>query len=319
MDGHKCSLLAEPEGKMWDFATSIYEHLSKRSDKFELNEILIKRFRDNEIKVKIKSNVRRNNCFVIHDSSKQPADWFLEMALINEALRNSSANEIVSVVPYMKFSRQDRKDESRVAVSAKVLADVMSIYANRVLTIDAHSPLLPSLYRIPFDNLYSSRTLHEYLKDRHPELLDNTVVMSPDAGGASRAKSFALRLGVKDIVIGYKYRKKEGEVNEFKIVGDVEGKNILIVDDIVDSGNTLIEATKALKNAKAKKVYAYCTHGVFSKDARERVCKEVDLMMVTNSIPQPAYDDVEVIPLNDLFAEAIYRTNEGLSLSELFE
>ena len=318
MNSYKCSILADPEGRAWTFASSIYENLSRRSEKFELNEINIKRFRDNEIKVKIKDNIRRKNCFFIHDSSKQPADWFLELVLVNEALKYSSAHEITDVLPYMRFSRQDRKDESRVAVSARALSDVISIYSNRVLTIDIHNSSIPSFYRIPFDNLYSSGVLYEYLNSNHPEILEDSVVMSPDVGGASRAKAFALRLGLEDIVIGYKYRKKEGEVSDFKIVGDVRDKNILIADDIVDSGSTLTEAAKALRKEGAKKIYSYCTHGIFTK-GRDKICNETDLMFVTNSISQELHEKLNIIPLDSLFAEAIYRTNEGLSLSELFD
>jgi len=319
MDTYKCSILAERDGKAWNFSYSIFENLKRRSDKFELNEIGIKRFRDGEIKVKIKDNIRGKNCFFVHDSSKAPAEWFLELVLVNEALKYSSANQITDVLPYMRFSRQDRKDESRVAVNARAVSDVISLYAGRVLTVDAHSALLPSFYRIPFDNLYSSRALFEYLKQRHPELLEKVKIMSPDVGGTSRAKAFATRFGIEDIVIGYKYRKVEGEVSEFKIVGDVRDQDILIVDDIVDSGNTLVEARRNLRDSGAGRVYVYCTHGVFSENAREKVSKNFDLVMVTNSIPQPEYENIEVIPLNELFAEAIYRTNEGLSLSELFE
>jgi ribose-phosphate pyrophosphokinase len=316
---YKCSILADPEGKAWDFAYSIYENLRKKSDKFEMNEVRVKRFRDGEIKVKIKENIRRKNCFFIHDSSKQPAEWLMELIFVNEAMKNSSANEIINVLPYTKFSRQDRKDESRVAVNAKALADVICLYANRVLTVDAHFTQIQGFYRIPLDNLYSSNVLLDYLKAKHKDFLGNIVVMSPDAGGASRAKAFATKLGIKDIVIGYKYRKSEGEVNEFKIIGEVAGKNVLIVDDIVDSGNTLIEAARKLREEGAKKVYAYCTHGVFSKNAREKISKELDLMIVSNSIPQPKHEKIEVVPLNDFFTEAIYRTSEGFSLSELFE
>jgi len=315
---YKCSILADPEGKAWDFAYSIYETLNKRDSKFEMNEVRIKRFRDNEIKPKIRDNIRRKNCFYIHDSSKQPADWLMELIFVNEAMKNSSANEIIDVLPYIKFGRQDRKDESRVSVNAKALAEVIEMDSNRVLTIDAHSSLLPSFYRIPFDNLYSSKLLHEYLQKNHPDLLDNVAIMSPDAGGASRARAFASKLGVEDIIIGYKFRKTAGEVSEFKIVGEAEGKNILIIDDIIDSGNTLIEATKKLKQAGAKRVCTYCTHGLFSGNARERIRDELDLVIVSNSVPQQQ-DGIEVMPLNDLFAEAIYRTNEGSSLSELFE
>ncbi len=313
-----CSIVANPEGKSWKFAENVYSILRERSPRYELNEINLKQFRDGEIKVKIHENVRRKNCFFIHDSSLSPADWFLQLAFVNEALKNSSANEVVDVLPYMKFSRQDRKDESRVAVNARVLSDMLSLYANRVITIDTHSSQLPSFYRIPFDNLYSSRLLHEYLTKNHAHLLENTIVMSPDAGGTSRAKGFASKLGIEDIVIGYKFRKQEGEIHEFKVVGEVAGQNVLIIDDMIDSGGTLIEAAKSVRAAGAKKVYAYCTHGLFSK-GREDIGKAIDRFFVTNSIPQPVHEKIDVIPLEGLFAEAIYRNNEGQSLSKLFE
>jgi ribose-phosphate pyrophosphokinase len=313
-----CSILANPNGGAWEFAKAICENLRLRNGTFELNEINIKEFRDHEIKVKIKENIRRKNCFFIHDSSLKPADWFLQLAFVNEAVHSSSANELIDVLPYMRFSRQDRKDESRVAVNARVLADMLSLYAHRVLTIDTHCAQLPSFYRISFDNLYSSRLLHDYLKQNHPYLLENTVVMSPDAGGTSRAKAFASRLGIKDIVIGYKFRKKDGDISEFKVVGELKGENVLIIDDMIDSGGTIIEAAKGVRAMGAKHVYVYCTHGLFSK-GREEISRAVDRVFVTNSIPQHSQEKVEVIPLEELFAEAIYRTNEGMSLSKLFE
>lgn len=313
-----CAILANPEGKGWAFAEKVYSILRERSPRYELNEINLKQFRDGEIKIKIAENVRRKNCFFIHDSSLTPADWFLQLVFVNEALKNSSANEVVDVLPYMKFSRQDRKDESRVAVNARVVSDMLSLYANRVITIDTHSSQLPSFYRIPFDNLYSSRLLHEYLVKNHPGLLENTIVMSPDAGGTSRAKAFASKLGIEDIVIGYKLRQKAGEIHEFKVVGEVAGQNVLIIDDMVDSGGTLIEAAKSVRAAGAKNVYAYCTHGLFSK-GRDDIGKAIDRFFVTNSIPQAPHEKIDVIPLEALFAEAIYRNNEGQSLSKLFE
>lgn len=319
MPNHECMIIANPEGKVWDFAVSIYNKLNETNQKYHLNEFHVKRFRDGEIKVKIKDNIRRKNCFFIHDSSLSPAEWLMQLIFANEAMKNSSADEIIDVLPYIKFSRQDRKDESRVAINAKAIADVIGLYANRILTLDAHFTQIQGFYRIPLDNLYSSNVLLNYLTIKHKDFLKNLTIMSPDAGGASRAKAFATKLGVKDIVVGYKYRRSEGEVAEFKIIGEVQDKNVLIVDDIVDSGNTLIEAAKKLRAEGAKKVYAYCTHGVFSENARERTSKELDLMIVSDSIYQPKYDKIEVIPLADFFAEAVYRTNEGLSLSELFE
>lgn len=319
MPNHECMIIANPEGKAWDFAVSILNKLNEKDKKYHLNEIHVKRFRDGEVKVKIKDNIRRKNCFFIHDSSLIPAEWLTQLIFANETMKNSSADEIINVLPYMKFSRQDRKDESRVSINAKAVADVISLYADRVLTLDAHFTQIQGFYRIPLDNLYSSNVLLDYLSAKHKDFLNNLIIMSPDAGGASRAKAFANKLGVKDIVVGYKYRKSEGEVSEFKIIGEVQDKDVLIVDDIVDSGNTLIEATKKLKEEGARKVYSYCTHGVFSENAREKISKVLDLMIVSDSIYQPKYEKIEVIPLADFFAEAIYRTNEGKSLSALFE
>jgi len=313
-----CMLVADPNGKSWEFALDIYKNLKKKSEKFHLNEVHVQRFRDGEIKTKIKDNVRQKKCFFIHDSSKNPAEWFLELLLVNETLKNSSAYEVNDVLPYLKFSRQDRKDESRVPISARVVADCISVYASRIITSDVHSPQIQGFYRIPFDNLYTFSTILGYLKNNHPEILENLVIMSPDAGGADRAKSFAKRLGTEEFVVGYKHRKVAGEVAEFKLLGDVKDKNVLIIDDMIDSGNSLVEAAKKTKEQGAKKVFAYATHGLFNENAREKLSKELDKTFVSNSIPQQDYENIETISLVDLFSEAIYRTNEGLSLSELF-
>ncbi len=319
MPNHECVIIANPEGNAWGFASSIYEDLSARDKKFKLNELHVKKFRDGETKVRIEDNIRRANCFFIHDSSLHPDEWKTQLHFANHAMKFSSANEIVDVLPYHKFLRQDRKDESRVGVNAKAVADMIGLYADRVLTIDAHFEQIQGFYDIPVDNLYSSITLSEYLKEKHSELLENVVVMSPDVGGTTRARGFANRLGVKDIVIGYKHRPKAGELSDdYKIVGEVAGKDVLLIDDIVDSGSTLITAAKTAKENGAKEVYSYCTHGIFSEGAREKMSEELDLVIVSDSIPQLPYPSIEILPLAKLFAESIYRTNEGESLSDLF-
>ena len=192
---YKCSILANPEGQAWSFATKIYETLQQRSNNFEMNRVTIKHFRDGECKPKIELNVRKKNCFFIHDSNLKPADWMLQLLLINEALHNSSSHEVVNVLPYLKFSRQDRKDESRTSQSAKALVSIIDPYANRGLTIDLHNPAIQGFYNIPFDNLYSSPTVAKHLREHHANILEDLVVMSPDAGGAARARAFAKKLG----------------------------------------------------------------------------------------------------------------------------
>jgi|SRR3989344_2572778 len=319
MVSYKCSIIANPEGNAWSFALEVYKRLRVRNKKYELNEVSVKVFRDGEIKPKIKDNVRRKNCFFIHDSSLEPAEWFLQLALINEALRNSSSQEISDVLPYLRFTRQDRKDESRVPVSSRMVADVVSFYADRLLTLDVHNPSISGFYSVPFDNLYSFKTVVKYLKKKHKEFLENVVIMSPDAGGAARAQSFARRINIEEIAVGYKTRKKAGEVSDLKITGDVKGKNVLIVDDILDSGNTLIKAYNSAKKAGADKIGAYCTHGLFTEGVKKMGC--LDLLVVGDSFPNPALKETkaEVVSFAPLFAEAIYRINKGESLSALFD
>jgi len=317
---HKCSILADPDSPGWEFAEKIYNELRMKSDLFELNKVHIKRFKDGEIKPKIELNVRERYCFFIHDSNSKPSDWFLELALINQALVNSSAYKVINVLPYLKFSRQDRKDESRVPISAKVIADVIGLYANRVLTLDVHNLAIQGFYdtKIPFDSLYSFPTVITYLKKHHPEIIDNLVIMSTDAGGAQRAKMFAKCLGIKDIAVGYKNREKAGEVEKLKVLGDVENKNVLIIDDMVDSGGTLIKAANEIRSQGANKVYAYATHGLFTKGHKE-VTDCFDKLFIADTIKQQPVINAEIISFIPLFAEAIYRISEGESLSELFK
>lgn len=316
---YDCMIIADRQGKAWDFAYSIYEILNKKSKKFGINEVEFKQFKDGEIKAKIKENVRKTNCFFIHDSSKEPARWFLELALVNEALKNSSANEITDILPYMKFARQDRKDESRTSISSRVVANTIGLYANRVITCELHSPQLQGFYSIPVDNLYTFPIFTEFIKENHKKILENVVVLSPDAGGAVRAKALANRLGINDIAIGYKYRKEAGKVDDFKILGDVNGKNVIMVDDIIDSGGTIITCAKEAREQGAKEIYVCATHGIFTENARDKLVKEVDKLFITNTIPQPEYEGIEIINVERLFADAIYCVNEGTSLSKLFE
>jgi len=320
MTTYKCSIIANPEGNAWNFAQEVYKRLRARSDKYELNKVLIQKFRDGEIKPKIEKNVRRRNCFFIHDSSLNPNDWFLQLALINETLKNSSAQEITDVLPYLKFGRQDRKDESRVPISSKVIAKLVERDANRVLTMDVHNPSIGGFYDIPFDNLYSFLNVVDYLKKNYSYVLENAVIMSPDVGGAKRARSFAKRANIRKIVVGDKNREEDGEVESIQIIGDVKGKNVLMVDDIIDSGNTLIQACDACKKQGAEKVYAYATHGLFTTGT-EKLTGCFDLIIVGDTFPNPNLKDEKIIVVSfaDLFAEAIYRINEGESLSALFD
>jgi ribose-phosphate pyrophosphokinase len=317
---HKCSIVADPTGYGGEYAKRICKELGEKGNCFELNNISIKKFKDGEIKPKIELNVRKRNCYFIHNPSLSPPDWFSQLCFINQALKKSSAQEIVNVLPYLRYSRQDRKDESRVPISAKVVADVISLYADRIMTIDFHNPAIDGFYKIPVDNLSSFPVVVKYLRENHPEILKDLVIMSTDAGGAPRAKAFAKKLDINDVAVGYKSREKAGEVESLKILGDVAGKNVLIIDDIVDSGGTLIKAVDASKNAGALKVYGYCTHGLFTQGIR-KVTDKFDLFFIgdTLRLEETPGSNTEVISFIPLFAEAIKRTAEGESLSELFD
>jgi len=318
---YKCSIIANPEGKSWNFAKKVYENLKERDGKYELNEVSVKKFRDGELKPKIKDNIRRKNCFFIHDSTLPPCEWLTQLALINGTMKNSSAQEINDVLPYLAFSRQDRKDESRVPISSKVVADIIGLYANRVLTIDVHNPAIEGDYKVPFDNLHSFKTVIDYLNKEDFGFFKNTVIMSPDVGGAKRARSFAKRVGINKIAIGNKNREEDGEVESIQIIGHVKNKNVLMVDDILDSGNTIIQAYNAVKEKEAEKISAYAPHGLFTKGVK-RLTDCLDLVIIGDIIYNPDLENnekVKIVSFAPLFAEAIYRINEGHSLSELFD
>jgi ribose-phosphate pyrophosphokinase len=318
MQNGKFSIIADPNSTNWQFAQNVFRELKQKCSDFELNKVSIKEFRDGEIKPKIELNVRGKCCFFIHDSSKNPGKWFLELALINQALKKSSASEIIDVIPYLKFSRQDRKDESRVSINAQVVADMVDRNADGVLTLDVHNPAIDGFYKKRFDNLYSFKTVLDYLKINYPDIFSNLIVMSPDTGGAGRANNFAKKIGITDIAIGYKQRKTAGEVESIKIIGDVNGKNVILIDDLVDSGNTLIKACKVAKEQGAKNVYAYCTHGLFT-EGFDKLAEHFDLFFVGDTLLQKQHEKLKIISFVPLFAEAIYRISRGDSLSALFD
>ncbi|MEK6873038.1 MAG: ribose-phosphate diphosphokinase [Nanoarchaeota archaeon] len=326
----KCFIIADQKGEAWDLAEDIYNNLNKRTpDVFHINKIELVKFRNLEIKPRIEYNVRRSHCFYIADSNQDPQYWLSELAFVNHTLKNSSAGEIINVLPNLFFSRQDRKDEARVPVSSRVVADIIGLYADRVLTMDVHSQQIQGFYNIPFDSLPSFSTVTEYLRNNHKEILNEELtIASPDAGGGKRVEGFARRLGNPHIAIGYKTKTKDGEVEELRFPKEqVEGRDILIIDDIGDSFETIAEAYKGLKNKGAKKIYAYCTHAFFT--GGYEVLGNLEKLFIGDTIKQPYLkkfklnenlkEKLEIIPFAPLLAEAIYRISIGESLSQLFE
>ena len=316
-------IIADSQGRGFGFAKEVYNYLLSKGQRgfiVELTDILKTKFRDGEFKVRIKDNVRRGKCFFIHDANKNPCEWLAELVFVLEAMSFSSPAEINVVLPYTKFARQDRKDESRVSVNTKALADVISHYADRGMTVDLHAPQIQEYFSIPFDNLYSFPVLISYLVRNCPSILNNLVLVSPDAGGAKRVESLQKRLskiGIgAEMGICYKKRQKENEVEEIKIMGDVAGKNCIIVDDIIDTGATFEKTAKVLKEKGANQVYAYAAHGIFSEGFDK--FKAIDKLIVTDSLSNEKNEKLEIVPLAELFGEAIYRTIVGESLSRLF-
>jgi len=320
MGNSKSIILADPDSESWDFACNVYEKIKQRDENnISIGKVEITRFNDGESYVHIAENVRGKNCFFVHDCGKNPNDWLIELMLVNDALKRASAALVTDILPYMKYSRQDRKHVSRVPVSARVIADSIGYRADRVMTTDLHADQIQGFYNKPFDNLYAFPILIKYLKEKYAEFLKNSIVIAPDAGGVHRARAFAKRID-KEIAIIDKRREKAGEVAGMNIVGEVEGKNAIIVDDMIDTGGTLIEACKALKKNGAQDVFACCTHAVFSKNAEQMLSEVFDKVIVSDSIPKKMNNNkVDIVSLAELYAEAIYRINEGLSLSELFE
>jgi ribose-phosphate pyrophosphokinase len=326
MEKEDVVILADPKGACYNFARRVYDKIRNENRKdFPLDfvDLSILEHGNKEEKIQISDTVRKKSCFFIHDSNKHPAVWFMELAFVNEALKNASAKEIVDVLPDLKFSRQDRKDEARVALNAKVVADIASLYADRVMTVDVHSLQIQGFYSIPFDPLYSFPDVVEHLYNHHRDHLENIVIMSPDLGGSPRAKSFKNRLAAKgvttDFAMGYKERPKPGEVSkEYIVLGDVEGKNILMVDDILDGGGTFITAADTLKKFGAKNVWAYATHGLFTKGV-EIVTSALDKVLVSDTNYVAPHKKVEIIPLANMVGEAIFRNVKGYALSDMYK
>ena len=314
-------ILANPQGGAWNFARNIYERLNSNPDrlvKYRLGEMNIKKFNDGEIFVNVEGSVRNKICFFVHDSSMKPQDWAISLVEVNDALIRSSAKEIHDVLPYMRYSRQDRMTGPRTPITSCVLAGMIGMAAKGIITTDLHNPAITGAYRIPFDNLKAYPTIIDYIQNRYFNFLENLVIVAPDVGSAEMAKSYAKRLGA-DVAIVDKSREKAGVVGKMTVIGDVVGKNVIVVDDMIDTAGTLCKASEVLREKGALEIWACATHGLFSNDAIERLNTSCfDKVIVTDSIPQGNLGTIEVVSLTDLFAETINRISHGRSVSELF-
>ncbi len=284
----------------------------------QLAALTIRNFSDGEIWAKFEENIRGVDLFIIQ-STHAPAENLLELLILLDAAKRASANRITAVIPYFGYARQDRKDQPRVSITAKLLANVItSAGADRIITVDLHTPQIQGFFDIPLDHLYASRILLRVVREQG---LENLAVAAPDVGSAKTARAYAKRLGA-DLVIVDKRRAAHNQAEVMSIIGDPSGKNILIIDDLIDTGGTFVQCAEALKAHGALKIIGACTHPVFSGKALEKIeaSDAVERVYVTDTIPlhNPS-SKITVISVAELLAEAIVRTHDNTSISSLFD
>jgi ribose-phosphate pyrophosphokinase len=285
-----------------------------------LGEATVSSFSDGEIRVKIDENVRGSDVFLVQSCCTPVNDSIMELLIMMDALKRSSATRVTAVLPYFGYARQDRKDEPRVPITAKLVADLITTAgADRVLTMDLHAGQIQGFFNIPVDNLYALPVLLDYMAKQSGT---NLVVVSPDAGGVERARAFAKRLQANLAIID---KRREGPNNArvMNIIGDVSGRDALLVDDLIDTAGTIIQAAQACKDQGARRVWAGCTHPVLSGQAMERLTQScLDEVVVTNTIPlqgkDQQYPKLRVLSVAPLLGEAISRIHEEESVSSLF-
>ncbi len=288
----------------------------------QLSAAQVGKFSDGEINVEIREHVRGKDVFIIQSTCNPTNDNLMELVIMADALRRASAGRITAVVPYFGYARQDRRVRSaRVPISAKVVADMLSIVGiNRVLTVDLHADQVQGFFDTPVDNVYATPVFLDHVYRQH---FPNLMVVSPDVGGVVRARAVAKRLNDVDLAIIDKRRPQPNVAEVMHIIGEVEGRNCVIIDDIVDTAGTLCLAANALKAAGAASVHAYTTHAVLSGKAIDNLnASKLDKLIVTDTIPLSERarqcDRIEVVSLAPLLAEAIRRVSEEESLSEMF-
>ena len=297
-------------------ATAIGEHLG-----LQLAKASVRRFADNEIFVEIHENIRGSDVFVVQSTSYPANDHLMELLIIIDALRRSSARRITAVLPYFGYARQDRRVGSRSPISAKLVANLITnAGADRVLTMDLHAGQIQGFFDIPTDNLYAAPIMVRDIKDRN---LSNVMVVSPDVGGVARARGLAKRISAPLAIID-KRRERAGESEVMNVIGDCAGYTCILVDDIVDSGGTLVNAADALIANGAKEVYAYISHGVLSGGAAARIAssKLKELVITDSILPTEAVvkaPNIRTLSIASLIGEAIARTASEESVSSLFD
>ena len=295
-------------------AQEICDHLG-----MPLGQVKLTRFSDGEVNFQILENVRGADVFLVQSTSPPVNENLMELLIMIDAFKRSSAQRITAVIPYYGYARQDRKDKPRVPISSKLVGDLLEAAgAQRLLTMDLHAGQIQGFFNIPVDHLFAMPIFLEHISQMG---LDNLMIISPDAGGTEKARAFAKRLGTHLAIID-KRRVRENEAEVMHIVGDVKNKNAIIVDDMIDTAGTLVEATEALTREGASRVFAVATHAVLSGPAKKRIAdSHFESVMVTNTInlsSEVLLPKIKVVSVARLLSEAIKSIHEETSVSRLF-
>ncbi|MDD5464875.1 MAG: ribose-phosphate pyrophosphokinase [Candidatus Omnitrophica bacterium] len=287
----------------------------------KLQDALVGRFSEGEIRVKINENVRGKDVFIVQPTCPPSNDNLMELLIMIDALRRASANRITAVIPYFGYARQDRKDQPRVPITAKLVANLLTVAgANRILTMDLHAGQIQGFFDIPVDHLFSVNVFVDYFSKMD---IKDLVAVSPDVGSIKMARAYAKRVSA-DLAIIDKRRVSPEKAEAMHIMGEVEGKNVIIVDDLIATGSSLVEAVGALKKAGAKTIYAAIAHGILSGPAIQRIdqCDGLEKLLISDSVPQAAEKSnpkIQVLSVANLLAEAIKRIHNEESVSCLFD
>lgn len=310
--------------KLAMFSGNAHPELAKNICKYlkvKLSDALVDRFSEGEIRVKIGENVRGKDVFIVQPISPPPNENLMELLIMIDALKRASAWRITAVIPYFGYARQDRKDQPRVPITAKLVANLLTTAgANRILTMDLHASQIQGFFDIPVDHLFAAGIFVDYFSKSKNK---NLVVVSPDVGSIKMARAYAKRISGGLAIID-KRRLSPDKTEVMHILGEVEGKDALIVDDLIATGSSLIEAVETLKKAKAKSIQAAITHGVLSGSAIERIdkCKALEKLLITDSIPldnSKKHSKIKVLSAANLLGEAIKRIHNEESVSSLFD
>ena len=301
------------------------KHLSEKISKYLKNRLVnssIRRFADGEIYIEINENIRGNSIFLIQSISSPANDNLMELLLCIDALKRSSAKNITAVIPYFGYARQDRKVAPRTSISAKLVSNLITkAGADRIVTVDLHAGQIQGFFDIPVDNLFATPIFTRHIKRKIKN--KNLICVAPDVGGVERARALGRKLSAELAIID-KRRSAPGKSLVMNVIGNVKGKICIIVDDLIDSGGTIVNATEALKKRGAKEVHVYVTHGVLSGDAVEKIKKsKIKNLVVTDTINisdrVKKVRNIEILSISNLLAEAIKRISNSTSVSDLFK